>query len=76
MFGIADFILAVALVCPDRDLVAVTHVLDPVPMSFAECRKRSESPELVEQYRKADIRRGCDQDLICVKVRWHGGEEK
>lgn len=76
MFGVADFILAVALVCPDKDLVAVTRVLDPVPMEFIECRKLSEDSRLVEQYRKANVKRGCDQDLICVKVRWQGGEER
>lgn len=68
---LADFILAVALICPDANTCHVQEVLTPKPITFKECNKKVEDAEFRKRYRseKPDAD-GCELDLICVRVFW------
>lgn len=66
-----DFILALALICPAANEVAVQEVLTAKPTTFKECDEQVE--KLRPQYRKEQGE--CELDLICVRVRWKGETE-
>lgn len=72
---LADFVLAVALICAEENTTAVQEILTTKPISFKECDKRTLDPELRKKYWKEEVRNGCDQDLICVRVYWKGAAE-
>lgn len=63
-----DFILALALICPAANEVAVQEVLLTKPISFKDCEAKVD--ELRPKYNKE--KGDCELDLICVRVRWKG----
>ena len=73
---LTDFILAVALICPDANVVHVQEVLTPKPITYKECNKRTEDPELRKKFRRETLdSNGCEQDLICVRVLWGDAQD-
>lgn len=68
-----DFILTVALICPQENSVQVTEVLDTKPMSFMECDKRMLDKEMKQKFEME--KDGCLQDLLCIRVYWKDAKE-
>lgn len=69
-----NFLLAVALVCPNLNTVAVTEVLHTKTVTFEECQKMLD--ENHAKYRRKDLdSNGCEQDLLCIYVYWEGTPE-
>ena len=68
---LADFILAVALICPKHNVVEVQEVLTTKPISYEVCDKMAHDDKVRAEYLpKYPADDGCDLDLICVRVRW------
>lgn len=66
------FLLAVALICPKDDIVAVTEMLMTKPVAFAECDRLADIRR--PQFRRKELdKNGCEQDLICVQLYWNHG---
>lgn len=68
---LSDFILAVALICPSVNEVAVKEVLTAKPIPYVECDQMAHDQKIKEDYLpRFEGKEGCDLDLICVRVLW------
>lgn len=63
-----DFILTIALLCPNENSVQVVEVLDVHPMSFEECNAKMEDDKFRKQYQKE--KGDCELDLLCIRTYW------
>lgn len=67
-----DFLLAVALICPAENVVQVQEVITTRPIDMESCLEATHDAAKRKQYlpEKAQTGKGCELDLICVRVRW------
>lgn len=68
---LTDFVLAVAMICPRENTVAVQEILTPEPITHRACEELSRNEQIRRDYfQKFEIIDGCNLELICVRVYW------
>ncbi len=65
-----EFVLAVALFCPNEHETITTEIITTKPITWPQCELALEDKEKRKRIPKDKTKQGCEYDLLCIRVVW------